>query len=838
MKNKIIISILFTFIVFLLVGCVNNKNEDYMIKEYDLKEIIYEQTILNQKVNENEILFSLKPITEHEVGDEVYADAILSAKLSSDNPYYYIVIDWGDGTWAYRGPYISSTETQSNPRLYHRYYQEGTYSVKALAIELTTGKTHGWSESLEYVITGNKLKKEFINQVKPIASSKDKTNGNLEHILDNNNETFFKTAEAQDYDEPQYVGLIFDDFYRLSDLEIKFPNTEETFPSNIAIEYTTDGGKVWQSLPKYYYLYDYSIGRYNPIMRFPNPMGATLSLSLDGIVANGIRITAKMFLNEPRTLSVSEMRVVGDKELLFYSSNGGTFDANINNMWTIFGSAETEPVVAGSLGGEKTNQSPFRTGSAMIASTEWTEWTGLQFNWMKDSEVKDIYLNQLINVRFGPDGWSDDDGYIYATSDQPKHLGSQNHYSLNPTFILAVRNYLLQSNNLNVMQDGVVVNFMDAKNSHGQTMSTKIEKAMSYMLNTLEGKNGILTINDPDNDGTQKGTSSNYWDAHKSFGYKSAYENALFYASLLAMADIKLYLGNQSEAEYYLNLAEKAKEEYNNLFWDSVKGRYITSVNKKGERMDFGITFVNFYAIKYGLASETQAQIIYDWLDGKRIIEGEASTGKDIYGAFIYAPRSNTVDVSSTGAPYYWWDHNGALPPTEGTFGGFDHQMQNGGTIFYISYYDIMSRLQGYGTNDAYNRFYTIMTEFHKDSLRRNAYKTFIQNGVQGIGEYREGVMGEFPESGLVPLTFLTAFIGINTTAQGLKIDANLPSNMSFAGIREYHYGNRVYSIQVSKEIDSPTIEYDGSKYFVKVPANNVYLITIDNKLIKVDSDD
>ena len=217
MKNKIIISILFTFIVFLLVGCVNNKNEDYMIKEYDLKEIIYEQTILNQKVNENEILFSLKPITEHEVGDEVYADAILSAKLSSDNPYYYIVIDWGDGTWAYRGPYISSTETQSNPRLYHRYYQEGTYSVKALAIELTTGKTHGWSESLEYVITGNKLKKEFINQVKPIASSKDKTNGNLEHILDNNNETFFKTAEAQDYDEPQYVGLIFDDFYRLRD---------------------------------------------------------------------------------------------------------------------------------------------------------------------------------------------------------------------------------------------------------------------------------------------------------------------------------------------------------------------------------------------------------------------------------------------------------------------------------------------------------------------------------------------------------------------------------------------------------------------------------------------
>jgi hypothetical protein len=568
-------------------------------------------------------------------------------------------------------------------------------------------------------------------------------------------------------------------------------------------------------------------------MRFPNPKGATLDLPLDGIVCNGIRLTAKLFLMEPRVLSVSEMRVYGNKSLLLYTSLGGSFDGDLNNMWTIFGSAKTEPIVYGSINGESTNQSPFRTGMAMIASTEWLEWNGKKFIWTDYDKVQDAYLEQLINVRYGSDGWSEDNGYIYATADSPKHLGEQNHYTYNSIFIIAARDYLLQGNNLKVYQNGAFIDFLEAENRIGQTMADRLEKAMNYMLTTLEGKSGVLTINDPANDGTPFGNASNYWDAHRSFGYKSAYENTLFYASLLAMAEIKEYLGKTSEAEYYYNLARISKEEFNKLFWDETKGRYITSVNRLGERIDFGMTFVNFYAIHYGVATEERAKLIYDWLDGKRIIPTDRSKGKDIYGAFVYAPRSNTVDVSSTGSPYYWWDHGGALPPTEGTFGGFDHQMQNGGTIFYISHYDVMGRLKSTGSDDAFKRFNSIMEEFHKDSLRRNSYMTFVQDGYQGVGEYREGVVGEFPESGLVPLTFITGFLGINTSSEGLIISPKLPSKIEYAGIRDYSFGSRTYSIQIVKNITDPVVQYTENKYFLRLPADKTYVITYDNRLIE-----
>lgn len=181
------------------------------------------------------------------------------------------------------------------------------------------------------------------------------------------------------------------------------------------------------------------------------------------------------------------------------------------------------------------------------------------------------------------------------------------------------------------------------------------------MMNTLSGKTGIMTINDPAKDGTTSGMSSNYWDVHKTFGYMSAYENAYFYASLLAYADIYDFKadnyaknGQSAEAEKARDVAEEyrgyaavTREKYNTLFWDEAKGRYIGGINADGERLDFGFTYVNFMAVSYGIASEAQAKQVYDWVDGDRIIEGDTSTGEDIYGKFKYAARSNTLDVST-----------------------------------------------------------------------------------------------------------------------------------------------------------------------------------------------
>ena len=145
----------------------------------------------------------------------------------------------------------------------------------------------------------------------------------------------------------------------------------------------------------------------------------------------------------------------------------------------------------------------------------------------------------------------------------------------------------------------------------------------------------------------------------------------------------------------------------------------------------------------------------------------------------------------------------------------------------------MLGRLSQIGADSAAGRFNVIMDEFHKDSLRRNRYMSFVQNGSQGVGEYSEGVIGEFPESGLVPLTFVTGFLGLNPCAQGLKISPKLPADYDFAGVREYRFGNRVYSIQADKNASAPEVKTDGNKYFVRVPADKEYVITLDNRLME-----
>ena len=150
--------------------------------------------------------------------------------------------------------------------------------------------------------------------------------------------------------------------------------------------------------------------------------------------------------------------------------------------------------------------------------------------------------------------------------------------------------------------------------------------------------------------------------------------------------------------------------------------------------------------------------------------------------------------------------------------------MQNGGTIFYTSHYDVSGRTTISGDN-AMSRFNTIMDEFHIDSLRRDPRTSF--------GIYQVSINGEFPESGLVPLTFVTDIVGITPDVKGLKINSCLPSDMTYAGVSEYNYGNRTYCIEVNKSLTAPVVTYDGVKYTVKLPANKTYYITLQNKLIE-----
>ena len=805
-------------------------------KVTEMKEIEYETTKNTQREGANVNLI-IPPASTAKTG--VNLTAYVTPDIALDN-YNYYVVDWGDGTWSYNGPYVYDETHKVVGEVYHTYKKAGSYNIKACAMNMATGKMYGWTKAQTLVVTGKNYSGEMIENVTPIGSTTSGEEYGFANIADGDNKTRWQSAVSDSVASNDYVGYLFDGYYTLDTVEIKFPSDLAVFPSNITIEYTTDGGKSWYMMPHYYYVLPNSEGQYSCIMNFPNPKGATLSLPMDKIAANGIRIRSLMYplsASGMTYFAVEEMRVYGSKGTQLYTSYDGYYSADLSNMWTIFGIAKTEPRMFNSLRGAAPNVEPFRSGHTMTASIEWTEWNGAQLVWTDYEEAINIHVNSLKNAVYGGDGWYYDentgkyvvdedeyeenprnDGFIWATDGSPQHLGEQNHYTNNSALIIASRDYLLTGNGTE--------GFLSSVNGRGQVMLDKLRKAAEYMLVNLNGQSGLMTIYDPRNDGTVHGVSSNYWDSWNFCGYNSAYENVLFYKAICAMSDIENYIGNKDNANYYKTLSEKIKGKFNEVFWDSEKGRYISSINVNGDKLDFGVTVINFMAVSAGLATKEQAVSVYDWVDGKRIIDGDTSTGADIYN-FKVSARSNTVAIESVEEDglHYWWYNghpfNDVLP---GHWGEYGLQMQNGGTIFYTSYYDVSGRTLISGDN-AMKRFNAIMDEFHIDSLRRDPRTSF--------GVYQVSINGEFPESGLVPLAFVTDIVGITPEISGLKIQSSLPSDMTFAGVNEYRYGNRVYKIEVNKNLIEPSVEKDGEKYVLKLPAGKTYYLTLRNKLIE-----
>lgn len=764
--------------------------------------------------------------------------ALVGMGVPTENYNYYIV-DWGDGSWSYNGPFVYAEDWRVDGEVYHTYKKAGSYQVKSCGVNLAAGEMNGWSEAQTLEVRGDDFDGSLIENTTPICSSDIGAAFKAKNISDGKAITRWQCKPSFAADSSEYIGYLFDDYYTLDTLEIDFPKMMPVFPSNITVEYTTDGGKTWYMLPHYYYVLPNSEGLYDCVMNFPNPRGTTLSLPLDQIAADGIRFRGINYRDDKKLkyFSVSEMSVYGQKDTLLYTSNDGYYNADLSNMWRIFGTAKTEPRMFNSLQGGRSNVEPFRAGMTMIASMEWLAWNGMKLNWSDFDAAKDIHLRSLNWSVYGGDGWYYDeksgkyvvdeseyednprnDGFIWATDSAPKHLDEQTHYTNNSSLIIAARDYLLSTDD----PEG----FLSMVNQRGQVMLDKLRRAMDYMLTNLNGVSGLMTIYDPRNDGTVHGVSSNYWDSLNCYGHNSAYENVFFYQAVLAMRDVEAYLGNTEAVENYTALAEKIRRVFNETFWDNEKGRYITSINVNGTRLDFGITFISFMAVAAGLASEEQAQRIYDWIDGKRVIEGDTSTGADIY-SFKVAARSNTVAIETVeedGLHYWWYNGHSFNDVLPGHWGLYGQQMQNGGVIFYTSYYDIAGR-SFLSAENAIGRFNVIMDEFHKDSLRRDPRTKW--------GPYLVSINGEFPESGLVPYAFLSAIIGVTPDVKGLQIKANLPSDLTYAGVREYRFCGRTYSIEVNKALTAPEMTVDGETYVVKVPADQAYYITAQNEIVQ-----
>jgi hypothetical protein len=336
--------------------------------------------------------------------------------------------------------------------------------------------------------------------------------------------------------------------------------------------------------------------------------------------------------------------------------------------------------------------------------------------------------------------------------------------------------------------------------ANGETMMDKLRRAMDFQLRQeseggLGGERGYVTLPGPYHDGTGGLYSlpSNHWDAIP-FGHLDLATNVLFYKSLLSMAELEQVMGNLQASREYEKLARKVQKHFGQqrgasdqtwTFWDHDAGRYVGTIDVNGVRRDFGFVELNLQVLTAGLAHQRQAeQILDEWLDGPE--------HDDIY-YFKISPRTSTIDRTGI-----WEPMAGTYPAWVADWpGGPDWigNMQNLGTIFYSSYYDIMARVKYKDADNAWSRMSAIMDRYRQPD-RLSGGDPFLEGWRD---TFEAGIAVVFPESGLVPTSFLTGFMGIDFGLDGMTVTPALPGDLDFAKVEHLSYWGNLFTITVTR---------------------------------------
>lgn len=542
---------------------------------------------------------------------------------------------------------------------------------------------------------------------------------------------------------------------------------------------------------------------------FPNPGDNEVWIPLRGLNASAIRVGITRMhpiADEADTFGweLGSVEVFGKNPHPFTIKSSDPSETPVwNNLWWNFGLAVNE--VHQRFDPWWETDRPLEGGMVCIGSCEWLHWGSLKLSWLGD-HAQSRRLEQFI-----AGNPVDEDGMVWAAPNSAKHLGHSVHFVNNAIYPMAVAQHFL------MQRDPAFLDKTDPRT--GESILSKARRAMDYQLNELEGHSGLVRYSGPEHDGTPASKGTNYWDIWL-FGNHCAYGNAFFYESLRLFAELEEALGNKQRAEELRKLRPLVQKRYNETFWNEQTGRYVGWVCVEGIAYDYGFPFVNTKALAFGLPTETKGRSVLDWLQGSRIIESDTSQGKDIYH-FGFAARTNTLDarVGDPIGPVNTW--NGALNLNPGGNAAFGHNNQNGGSIFYVSYYDLHGR-RNYGGAAAIEDLWSkIRHEFNKDQLRR------IPSNNQGVSHVL-GILREFPESGLIPFFLVDGIAGISPTAAGLSIQPVLPDEWQGVTIASLGFAGNYYEIIISRDQQQP--EMDGK--MLHLPAVGHWLLTTDGALI------
>lgn len=418
----------------------------------------------------------------------------------------------------------------------------------------------------------------------------------------------------------------------------------------------------------------------------------------------------------------------------------------------------------------------------------WADWMGLMWGWFEGpprNGEREFIINYPIT----------DEGYVHTWGEEMgwplvRDGRDTRHFDTNARYIMGCwRHYLFTGDK----------DFL-------RSQRDRLRKAMNYQLETLRGKEGLI-ITPEFKTGRHKDIGNNYWDILP-FGHLDAYANIAFYGSLEAMRQMDEALGLDSLTDY-AKLRELAHRRFDEAFWNDEAGRFIGCVDVDGGRHDYGFTFVNLEALYYGLGDEAKAKRIYHWMETEPTSSGKADT----YTKWIFAPRTTTIHnpmwgpkapKSETDNPVqpwwtFWW------PGTP-----FGAQCQDGGAIFYTSFFDLMNRSRTFGAENAWQRFQEILARYRMPDRLCGGSPLYLGEISQQEDGGAVGTDYPFAESGLVPLYFLYGIIGLEPTPDALHITPRLPKALEFAEVSDVSWRGAKLRIRVTPtkvDIDGTTAD-------------------------------
>lgn len=405
-------------------------------------------------------------------------------------------------------------------------------------------------------------------------------------------------------------------------------------------------------------------------------------------------------------------------------------------------------------------------------------------------------------------------------------------------FLLAVGNYAAYTNDTTFLKN----------------IMPKARKAMTFLTHCLQGEKGLLDISyfyghdgigasiDADGYPTKNvgsGIGNGYWDILTAPEINIE-ANTYYYQALKTMASLERRLadagitieekssvknrdpyGERVEYSYTAEsleaLAETVKTNiekdikperqadgtYKNAggLWNPTTGRFVSGIRKdNGAIIDYGFVYWNEEAVAAGIGTETQRKSVLDWISGKRIVSGDTSTGADVY-FYEFAPRFSTLQNTVDYGFYY-------------TSPGFSTQVQDGGAVMCWSYYDLMSRKEVYGADNAFARLKEIQKWYEKvraaggDGVNfYGDYYMYLEDGTgiytlqqSGITNGAIGLDTEFLESIMLINSLPNAFFGLNASEYNtLSITNDLPSKLDWLKIDNMLYGGVRYSARLNK---------------------------------------